>query len=601
MSRYTSDSRDRVLAAVDMIALVSPRSELRRAGVDSYFGICPFHDERTGSFHVRPDEKHYHCFGCQASGDPFDFVMETEGLDFKGAMEALADRFGVALQTENEDPGAAERRERRERLHALLDRTATFYSRCLWEASEAAQARDYLLGRGLQEETLKEFRVGYAPDAWDRILTGSRRAGFTEEELLAVGLIRRSERSRAGAYDFFREQIMFPAADARGRVHGFGARRMREDQRVAKYVNTPDGALYHKREVVFGIDLARAAAARAGRIILVEGYTDVLALHQSGIRNAVGIMGTSLTEEQIAELERVAKVLELCLDADAAGQEAMVRAARLATGHNLELRVVELPEGSDPADLVLSGGADALRTRVGASVPFISFNVERILDRADTASAEGRDRALAELAPAFDGLEPSVLRDQLVRRVSGLLGLSDDRLAGLLRNPPRAPAGTSAAADRVHPGPNGAPAAPAAPVAPGTRSERWFLAMCIAVPDVGATALAPGDAELLLSSEPLRRAARQLRGHTRSPLTDLPADDEPFAKVMAALVDLSGRVPDPSPDRLEHARLVLELERLERLVLRARAEGVGTSELARERERARDAYRAVVSRLEGTV
>ena len=598
MSRYTADSRDRVLAAVDMIALVSPRSELRRAGVDSYFGICPFHDERTGSFHVRPDERHYHCFGCQMSGDPFDFVMETEGLDFKGAMEALADRFGVALQTENEDPGAAERRERRERLHGLLDRTATFYSRCLWEAEEAAEARAYLLGRGLAEETLKEFRVGYAPAAWDRILTGSRRAGFTEEELLAAGLIRRSERSRAGAYDFFREQITFPATDARGRVHGFGARRMRDDQPVAKYVNTPDGPLYHKREVVFGIDLARAAAAKAGRVILVEGYTDVLALHQSGIRNAVGIMGTSLTEEQVSELERVAKVLELCLDADAAGQEAMVRAARLAAGRKLELRVVELPEGSDPADLVLTGGADALRTRIGASVPFVSFNVERILAGGDTATAEGRDRALAQLAPAFEGLGPSVLRDQLVRRVSGLLGLSDDRLAGLLRNPPRAPAAASAATDRADAGANGASAAP---VMPGTRSERWFLAICIAVPDAGAAALEPGDAELLLSSEPLRRAARHLRGHTRTPLTDLPADDEPFAKVMAALVDLSGRVPDPSPDRLEHARLLLKLDRLERGILRARAEGAGTSELARERERARDAYRAVVSRLEGTV
>ena len=188
-----------------------------------------------------------------------------------------------------------------------------------------------------------------------------------------------------------------------------------------------------------------------------------------------------------------------------------------------------------------------------------------------------------------------------MRRVSGLLGLSDDRLAGLLRNPPRAPAATSATTDRLHPEPNAAPPRPAPPVTPGTRSERWFLAMCIAVPDAGAAALEPGDAELLLSSEPLRRAARQLRGRTRTPLTDLPGDDEPFAKIMAALVDLAGRVPEPSPDRLEHARLVLDLERLERLVLRARAEGAGTSELAQERERARDAYRAVVSRLEGTV
>ena len=197
MSRYTSDSRDRVLDAVDMLALVSSRVELRRAGVNSYFGLCPFHQERTGSFHVRPDEKHYHCFGCQASGDPFTFVMETEGLEFKGALEALADRFGVKLETEAEDPAAAARRERRERLYGLLGRAAAYYARYLWEAREAGPAREYLLVRGLSEETLRKFRVGYAPSAWDRMLLASRHAGYSDEELLAVGLAQRS-RVRAG-------------------------------------------------------------------------------------------------------------------------------------------------------------------------------------------------------------------------------------------------------------------------------------------------------------------------------------------------------------------------------------------------------------------
>src|SRR5947209_9252758 len=405
MARYTSDSRDRVLDSVDMLALVGARTELRRAGVDSYFGLCPFHDERSGSFHVRPDEKHYHCFGCQESGDPFDFVMQTEGLDFKRAMETLADRFGVQLETEDEDPGAAARRQRRERLHALLDRAATYYARYLWEANEATRAREYLLGRGLAEETLKEFRVGYAPSGWDRVLLASRRAGYSDEELLAVGLAQRSRTRPGSIFDRFRERIMFPAVDARGRVHGFGARRMRDNQAGAggaKYLNTSDGELYHKREVLFGIDLARAPAAKAGRMILVEGYTDVLALHQAGIRNAVGIMGTSLTEEQIGELERVVKVLELCLDADRAGQDAMLRAARLAAGRDLELRVVPLPEGADPADLIERDGADALRSRVEASTPFVVFNVERILDSADTRSAEGRDRALNELRPILN-------------------------------------------------------------------------------------------------------------------------------------------------------------------------------------------------------
>jgi DNA primase len=605
VTRYATDSRDRVFDAVDMVALVSARSELRRAGVNSYFGNCPFHDERTGSFHVSPDEKLYHCFGCQASGDAFNFVMETEGLDFKGALESLAARFGVPLEAVDEDPRYAERRRRDERLYELMGRTAAYYARCLWESADAGDAREYLAGRGLAEETLRAFRVGYAPGAWDRILGASRKAGYSDSELTDVGLIRRSEKSRAGAYDFFREQIMFPAADARGRVHGFGARRMREDQGVAKYVNTPDGPLYHKREVLFGIDRARGPAAKAGRMILVEGYTDVLALHQAGIENVVGIMGTSFTEEQLLELMRVVTVLELCLDADSAGQEAMLRAARMATGRGMELRVVVLPEGADPADLALSEGAQALRERVAASVPFVSFDVERILAQADTGSAEGRDRALAELAPAFASLPPSVLRDQLVRRVSGALELSDARLQSLLDNPPHAgrrPSGPAPDGRRLTGGNGGGPERGFARAsAPGSQAERLFLALCIAIPDAGEPALGDERVEALFSSHTLRQAAVHLRTRTRAPLSELPVDDEEFARVMSGLVELAGRVPDPSSDRLDHARLLLELDRLERALLRARAEGEGTNEIAHERELVRDQLHEVVSRLEGTL
>ncbi|MBV8217219.1 MAG: hypothetical protein JO325_02050, partial [Solirubrobacterales bacterium] len=204
MTRFTADSRDRVRDAVDMIAVVSDHTELRRAGASEYVGRCPFHDERTPSFGVNPIEKVYYCFGCQASGDVFTFVMETEGLDFPGALQSLADRFGVELQTEQEDPKAAERRQRRERLVSLLGRAAAYYARYLWEAQEAGSARTYLQSRGLREETLREFRVGYAPSPWDRILTASRRAGYSDEELLAVGLAQRSHNRPGQVYDRFR-------------------------------------------------------------------------------------------------------------------------------------------------------------------------------------------------------------------------------------------------------------------------------------------------------------------------------------------------------------------------------------------------------------
>jgi len=589
VTRYAAGSRERVLDAVDMVALVGGRIELRRAGVNSYFGLCPFHDEQTPSFHVSPDERLYHCFGCQASGDPFDFVMATEGLDFKGALEALADRFGVTLETEAEAPQAAARRARRERLQSLLGRAATYYARCLWDSNEAKPARDYLIARGLSEEILREFRVGYAPPAWERMVLASRQSGFSEQELLDVGLVQRSRTRPDETYAYFRERIMFPACDSRGRVLGFGARAMREGQR-AKYLNTADNDLYHKREVLFGIDLARPAAARSGRMILVEGYTDVLALHQAGIRNAVGIMGTSLTEEQVVGLERVARALELCLDADRAGQDAMLRASRLAAGRRLELRVVQLPEGTDPAELIERQGADALRARVDASVPFADFHVSRILARNGLRSAEDRDRVLGELRGVFAQLPPSVLRDELMQRVAGRLELSEGRLASLLADSPPA---LAPAARQV---------AGAELIDPAVRNERDFLILCVALPEAGRGALAAIDPDEHLTSEPLRRAARHLAGQPELPFTGLAGDDEQLARLVADLVRRAGEEKDVCPEALEHQRLLLERARLQRAIRRARSEQRGKlPELARQSEAVLEAIHALAGRLEQAV
>lgn len=642
MTRYAADSRDRVRDAVDMLALVSARLDLRRAGVNSYFGLCPFHDERTGSFHVLPDDKRYHCFGCQASGDAFTFVMETEGVDFIGALELLADRFGVKLETEDEDPAAAARRRRSERLFEVLGRAATYYARYLWEAKEAADARDYLGGRGFTEETLKQFRVGYAPSAWDRILLGSRRAGFSDEELLTVGLAQRSQSRPGSIFDRFRGRIMFPLADARGRVLGFGARGMREEQRP-KYLNTSENELFHKGHQLFGIDLARGPAARAGRVLLVEGYTDVLALHQAGLPGAVGVMGTALTEDQLRTLESVARVLVLCLDADGAGQEAMLRAARLASGRNLELRVVALPDGTDPAELVQREGPESLRDRVERSVPFVAFRVESILGREDTASAEGRDRAFAELRPVLAEVPPSALREELVRRVAGRLELPERRLEALLAGAPAAGSvggggsmgaggwvraggsagpggsgrgftGSGGSGGSGGPGGFGDPGDPggfagaggsveavSASLDQNVRTERTFLVLCLALPEVGRAALAAIDPDEQLTSGALRRAARHLAADIDNPLRGLEGDEE-LSRLVSDLIARAARYPDPSRDRLEHARLVLELARLDRAIRRARGDAVAaTAALARERQAVLDQIRAVVGRLEAVV
>jgi DNA primase len=433
------------------------------------------------------------------------------------------------------------------------------------------------------------------------MLIASRRAGFSDDELLAVGLVQRSKTNPGRIYDRFRERIMFPATDARGRVLGFGARAMRDNQ-LPKYLNTSDGELYHKRSVLFGIDLARASAAKAARMILVEGYTDVLALHQAGLTNSVAIMGTSLTEEQVAELRRIVGAwdvttpdrgnLDLCLDADRAGQEAMLRAAKLAEDQGLRLRVVPLPQGQDPADLVEAEGADRLRERVASSVPFVEFHVDRILERADLRTAEGKDRAIAELAPALKlDAYAGTLREELPRRISNRLDLSPGRLAELLK---------AAASSRVSPG--SSPRANAETIDPAVRSERAFLVLCIALPQAGRGALGAIDPEVHLTSEQLRRAARHLAGQTEMPLSGLSEGDEDLAHVMADLVARAGRAGEVSPEQLEQQRLLLERARLERAIRRAREEGgSGIGQLAREREHVLEEIHAIDTRMERAV
>jgi DNA primase len=613
VSRYTGDSRDRVRDAVDMLALISSKVELTRRGHDSYFGCCPFHDERTASFHVRPDEKHYHCFGCSESGDPFTFVMLTEGLDFKGALESLADRFGVKLETEDESPEAAARRQRRERLYSLLDRAATFYERYLWEAQEAEPARRYLRERGFNEEIVREFRVGYAPQSWDRLVAASAKAGYSADELLAADLAQRKKARPDQLIDRFRGRLMFPTADARGRVRGFGARTMGNDD-GPKYMNTAEGEVYRKREVLYGIAEARPQAAREGRMILCEGYTDVLALHQAGVTNAVGIMGTSLTDEQVAELVRVVKVLDLCLDADNAGKRAMERAAKVCADSGLQLRVVPLPVGADPGELIAREGAEALRELIAASAPYVVFQVGRVLEAADLSGAEGKDRAIAELRPVLARVPASVLRDELVRTAAGALGIPEARLVTLLdQTPAAAPLAAGGMAlsrpasdvDDGYPDPyRERPPVVTPPRLQRPEPERSFLAMCVASPDIGAAALARIDPEVLLFDDVLRRAARFLRIHLPGELPDPPGDDPELIFVLDDLRARAGRGRNVNVDELEHARLVLERDRLRREIRYLREHGGAGGTLAKlsaEQQDVLTTIKTVVTRLEGPV
>jgi DNA primase len=606
MALYTSDSRDRVRDAVDFVELVSARTELRRAGANRYEGLCPFHDERTPSFGIDPVQKVYHCFGCQASGDLFTFVQETENLDFKAALELLADRYGIELQRDAEDPKEAENRRRRERLLELLNRTTTYYERYLWDSKEARGARDYLKERGLGEEALRRYRVGYAPSAWDRVLLASRRGGFSEQELYAVGLVQRSQQN-GQMYDRFRGRIMFPLADMRGKVLGFGARAMGADQRP-KYLNTSDNEIYHKGLHLYGADIARVHAARAGRVILCEGYTDVIALHQAGLLGSVGSMGTALTPEQVGELSRLAQTVLLALDSDSAGQEAMLRAAALAAKRKLELRVVELPAGTDPAEIVQQGGAEAMNQAVDGSVAFVRFRVQRLLASGDHSSPEGRDRMIEALRPVLAPLAPSAMRMELIRLVSGSLELPESLAETLLapgtRSSASSPAGNGNAqpGDRAQPDrPRAASPRPATALSRREDTERAFLALCISSVEEGERALSTLDLDEYFTSDLLRRAAKHLRGgDLRMPLKGLEEDAELVA-LLAELVVQAGGEP-AHPAMLEVQRQQLELARIDRQIQAARAQGRGdVSDLAHRRTEVKFAFdRAQEKALEET-
>jgi len=563
MALYKRDSIERMRDAVDMVELVGSKSDLRRVG-SRWVGLCPFHDERTPSFSVNAVDKLFYCFGCEAKGDAIGFVQQTEGLDFREATEFLAERYGVELELEDEDPAAERRRRRRERLLAVLERTAKFYAAYLWDSGEAARARAYLAERGFDEEVLREFRVGYSPSAWDRVTVAARSDGFDQEELMAAGLAQ-SGRGGSGIYDRFRGRIMFPLADARGRVLGFGARSMGEG-RGPKYLNTSENEIYHKGRQLFGIDQARAPAAKAGRVIVVEGYTDVLALHQAGVKESVAIMGTALTQEQLAELGRAAPLVLLALDADRSGQEAMLRAARAAGDRGLELRVVGMPEGQDPADMLAADGAESFISRLEQAVPVTEFEVGRVLADADLDTPTGRDRAFEETRPLITATaERTATRDELVRLVADRLDVPVGYVTGKLANPP-APTRTRPAASDPAFGDL------ASPGAASVAAERAFLAMCLASGDLGREYLGRLR-EGHLSSEAGRKAAEHLLAHFDDPLDGLGDDALALAAlVTGAAMEASEQEAQTEPV-LRMSFLQLELRRVERELRRAGQNG----------------------------
>ncbi len=407
MARIKDTSVEAVKATADFVDVVSARTQLRKAG-SRYTGRCPFHEERTPSFSVNAVDKLYYCFGCGAKGDLITFVRETEGLDFAGSIEWLAERFRIELEYEESSPAQDAARKRRERLFAVLDQAAAFYERTLWETEAGSFVRDYLKGRGLNEEVCREFRLGFALGG-DSLARKALAKGFTRDELRAAGL------TRQRGDDFFGRRLLFPLTDARGRVLGFQARKLFDDDPLPpKYVNTPESELFHKGSVVYGLDKARAAIAKEDRACVVEGNTDVIALRQAGFQPVVASMGTALTEQQLKELGRLSKRLWLAFDGDAAGETATLRGMALAVRQGFDVKVVPLPSGIDPAD-----DPDGFAAHLAEAEPYVLYRTKIEIER-----SEDRESALRQIKLLLDEVPDSPERQDAWRYANDRIGMT---------------------------------------------------------------------------------------------------------------------------------------------------------------------------------
>jgi DNA primase len=493
----------------------------RRTGGQIMFR-CPFHDERTASCRVHPAEKVFHCFGCGEGGDLIGFVMKVENLPFDGAVEWLAERYGVDVEYEELTRAERERIDRSKRVEHLLDDVASFYERFLAQSPQAAAARTYLEERQIPAASIERFRVGFAPSDWDRMSRAAVDRGYPAQMLYDAGV---ATPGRHGPVDRFRNRIVFPLADARGRIRGFGARIMPGDE-GAKYINSSESETFKKGRLLYGLHLARQPIARAHRAIVVEGYTDVIALHEAGFEETVASMGTALTEDQVRELRRLADLVVLCFDADAAGQEAAMRGMTQAEASGLRVRVALLPAGDDPADVVRRSRA-AFEEVLGRTESVLSFRVGRALALQAT---DGPDAAYAECRKILAAAQPGPERDEQVRRVAGALRLAPDTAAALVPARTRFPRQPDPSRLRVHRDRR-------------TQTEMQLLAGCLALPSRGAAVL--DEAAPLIASEPLAAlvpwARARIAGDAAGPPAGLEAAS---AEVLAHVADFDVETDD---------------------------------------------------------
>ena len=432
--------------------IVGERVALRPAGVDSLKGLCPFHDERTPSFHVRPSQGFWHCFGCGEGGDVISFVQKVDSLSFTEAVEALALKAGITLRYEAAGSGTL-RREEPGRRQRLLDahRVAEEFYQTQLASAEAHLGRQFLGQRGFGEAMCRRFGIGYSPASWDALTRHLRSKGFTDQEIETAGLATRGNR---GLYDRFRGRLMWPIRDITGATVGFGARRLNdEDKESPKYLNTPETPIYHKSQVLYGLDLAKKEITQGRRVVIVEGYTDVMAAHAAGVGCAVATCGTAFGEEHVKIVRRLlgdtadsaaGVVLSngkthggeviFTFDGDAAGQKAALRAFDMDQNFAAQTFVAVEPHGMDPCELRMAQGERAVVELVNSRTPLFEFVIRSVLRQLDLRTAEGRVKALRAAAPVVARIRDRALQREYTRSLAGWIGMDISEVARAVRS-----------------------------------------------------------------------------------------------------------------------------------------------------------------------
>jgi DNA primase len=448
---------DRDIAAirerVSIEDVVGDYVQLRRAGVDSLKGLCPFHDEKSPSFHVRPNHGHFHCFGCGEGGDVYAFVQKIEHVSFVEAVELLADRIGHTISYTGAATSVQRDRGSRSRLLAANAEALAFYASAL-ESPEAQPARKYLTERNFEADAARHFGCGFAPSGWDSLTKHLLRKGFEFKELEAAGL---SREGRRGPMDRFHRRLLWPIRTSAGEVIGFGARRLFDDDPMeAKYVNTPETLLYKKSSALFGIELAKRDIAKGHQAVVVEGYTDVMAMHLSGVTTAVASCGTAFGDEHLAMLRRLMMddnffrgELIYVFDGDEAGRAAALKAFAGEQHLAGQSFVAVAADGMDPCDLRLASGDGALRDLVARRTPLFEFAIRTTLTEMDLDNAEGRVDALRRCVPIVAQIKDPTLRDEYARQLAGWVGWPDvAQVIGRVREEAKSPAGQGRAKPR---------------------------------------------------------------------------------------------------------------------------------------------------------